>query len=331
MRLMAHRHRHVAPMRGAIAACIIGITLSMSASLLPARTAYASEVDDAQAEYDEAMSRYEKLQGQSDETQRRLDELTEAIPTTRQRAADAVRSIYMRDDAVGMMSIVSALMSSDTLDDAITIMQYDNRIAGKMSQSISDLEAQLSEAKTTKNDLEAQLNEAQKAVDDAQDALTKAKEAADAEQRAAQTANVNAGGSSGSASAVGMEEVDWSVDEETFVNEWAPRIDAYLNGWALAGQGETFARAAYRYGVDPRWSPAISCVESSRGNICFKKCNAWGWGSSSWSSWEEAIDAHVSGLAAGYGSFPTLSAARKYCPPNANHWYSTCISEMSKI
>lgn len=314
-----------------LAACLIGASLSLSSPLIAAQPAYATEVDDAQAEYDEAMSRYETLQGQSDETQGRLDELNESIPMTRQLAADAVRSIYMRDDAIGVMSVVSALMSADTLDDAITIMQYDSRIADKMSQSIADLEAQLDEAKATQRDLEAQLNEAQKAVDDAQDALTKAKEAAEAEQRAAQTANVNAGGSSGSASAVGMEEVNWSVDEETFVSEWAPRIDAYLSGWALAGQGETFARAAYRYGVDPRWSPAISCVESSRGNFCFKKCNAWGWGSSSWSSWEEAIDAHVSGLAAGYGSFPTLSAARKYCPPSFQSWYQKCLNEMAKI
>lgn len=330
MRLATQGYRHASAGK-VLAACLIGASLSLFSPLIAAQPAYASEVDDAQSEYDEAMSRYEKLQGQSDETQRRLDELTEAIPTTRQRAADAVRSIYMRDDAVGMMSIVSALMSSDTLDDAITIMQYDNRIAGKMSQSISDLEAQLSEAQTAKNDLEAQLNEAQKAVDDAQDALTKAKEAAEAEQRAAQTANVNAGGSSGSASAVGMEEVNWSVDEETFVSEWAPRIDAYLAGWPLAGQGETFARAAYRYGVDPRWSPAISCVESSKGSYCFKPFNSWGWGSSSWSSWEEAIDAHVSGLAAGYGSFPTLSSAKKYCPPSFQSWYQKCLNEMAKI
>ena len=328
MATQGHRHASAGKV---LAACLIGVSLSLSSPLIAAQPAYATEVDDAQAEYDDAMSRYEKLQGQSDETQRRLDELNESIPMTRQRAADAVRSIYMRDDAVGMMSIMSALMSSDTLDDAITIMQYDNRIAGKMSKSISDLEAQLSEAQDAKSDLEAQLNEAQKAVDDAQDALTKAKEAAEAEQRAAQTANVNAGGSSGSASAVGMEEVDWSVDEETFVSEWAPRIDGYLAGWPLAGQGETFARAAYRYGVDPRWSPAISCVESSKGTYCFKPFNSWGWGSSSWSSWEEAIDAHVSGLAAGYGSFPTISSARKYCPPHPEKWYNNCIREMSKI
>ena len=37
--------------------------------------------------------------------------------------------------------------------------------------------------------------------------------------------------------------------------------------------------------VDPRFSPAISAVESSKGLYCFRSHNAWGWGSSSWNTW----------------------------------------------
>lgn len=130
---------------------------------------------------------------------------------------------------------------------------------------------------------------------------------------------------------VSAEDVSWQSDRDAFIGQWAGRIDAYLGGSPLSGQGATFAAAAWDYGVDPRWSPAISCVESSKGAACFLPHNAWGWGSSSWGSWEEAIYAHVGGLARGYGSTITYGAAAKYCPPNANSWYNLCLAEMNKI
>ena len=124
---------------------------------------------------------------------------------------------------------------------------------------------------------------------------------------------------------------DWGQDEETFVNEWAGRIDAYLAGSALDGQGKTFAHAAWVYGIDPRWSPAISNTESSKGGICFLPYNAWGWGQSSWSSWEEAIDAHVAALASSYGYTISIGAAKTYCPPNWEFWYKATVEQMNAI
>ena len=78
-----------------------------------------------------------------------------------------------------------------------------------------------------------------------------------------------------------LPDVDFSVGKEAFISTWSQRIDAYLSGSPLAGQGVTFATAAWEYGVDPRWSPAISNTESSKGAVCFKPYNAWGWGQSS--------------------------------------------------
>ena len=95
--------------------------------------------------------------------------------------------------------------------------------------------------------------------------------------------------------------------------------------------GETFAAAAWDYGVDPRWSPAIACVESGLGANCAHSYNAWGWGSVSWSSWEEAIDAHVAGLARGYGYTLSVTAAQKYCPSNWESWYNKVSAQMSAI
>lgn len=124
---------------------------------------------------------------------------------------------------------------------------------------------------------------------------------------------------------------DWSTEESSFIASWGARIDAYLAGSPLAGQGATFAKAAWTYGVDPRWSPAISCVESGKGANCFNEHNAWGWGSASWDSWEEAINDHVKGLARGYGYTITVDAAKTYCPPNWKHWYEATSKEMNLI
>ena len=125
--------------------------------------------------------------------------------------------------------------------------------------------------------------------------------------------------------------VDFSIGEDAFVETWGARIDDYLSGSALAGQGRTFAKAAFENGIDPRVSPAISNTESSKGAICFKSHNAWGWGSSSWSSWEEAIYAHVSGFAKGYGYTVTVGGAKTYCPPNWSKWYSNTTAQMALI
>ena len=131
--------------------------------------------------------------------------------------------------------------------------------------------------------------------------------------------------------AASTDTADWSSDEDAFVSQWTARINNYLAGSPLSGYGETFARAAWTYGVDPRWSPAISYVESTKGAYCFASHNAWGWGSVSWDSWEEAINAHVAGLARGYGYTLTYAAAQKYCPPNADHWYNSCLAQMNSI
>ena len=125
--------------------------------------------------------------------------------------------------------------------------------------------------------------------------------------------------------------VSWNADKAAFVSNWGARIDAYLAGSALAGQGTTFAAAAWDYGVDPRFSPAIAFVESTLGAQCFRPHNAWGWGSASWDSWEEAIYAHVSGLARIYGAGLTYDAACTYCPSNADFWYAAVLAQMESI
>lgn len=137
-----------------------------------------------------------------------------------------------------------------------------------------------------------------------------------------------------------MDGADWYMDRDAFIEEWSARIDAYLEGTPMAGLGEAFAEASWKHCVDPRWSPAISFTESSNGRVCIRPHNAWGWGAADsdpynlaaeWSSWEQAIDAHVRGLSKGYGYTISLSNARTYCPPNWQLWYNRTLGEMQKI
>lgn len=130
---------------------------------------------------------------------------------------------------------------------------------------------------------------------------------------------------------VGVYDVDFSCGRDEFVTTWTARINEYLSGSPLSGYGSVFAEAAWQYGVDPRWSPAISNTESTKGRNCFAAHNAWGWTGGSWSNWAAAINAHVAGLAEVYGYTISWSNAERYCPPNAANWYSDTLSEMQKI
>lgn len=132
-------------------------------------------------------------------------------------------------------------------------------------------------------------------------------------------------------SVAGSSSIDFSVGKDAFISEWTERIDNYLYGSPLSGYGADFATAAWDFGVDPRWSPAISNTESTKGENCFATHNAWGWMSGSFPNWSTAIRAHVKGLSEGYGFTISLANAKRYCPPNAEGWYATTLSEMSKI
>ena len=177
--------------------------------------------------------------------------------------------------------------------------------------------------------IEAELEAERKAAEELARAQEAERIAAAEAAKAAQQSAVSR--DSASSALATLSDVDWSVGEDAFVAEWTQRIDAYLSGTPLAGTGAIFAQAAWDNGVDPRWSPAISNTESTNGAHCFLPHNAWGWGSSSWGSWEEAINAHVAGLASVYGYSITYAAAQKYCPPNYDHWFRNTLSQMKMI
>ena len=139
-----------------------------------------------------------------------------------------------------------------------------------------------------------------------------------------------AGGPSAQGGSSGTETAN-DTARDIFIGTWAERIDAFNEGYELAGYGSVFAAAAYDYGIDPRYSPAIARVESESGNACFLPYNAWGWGDASWSDWGTAIYAHAQGLSEDYSPTLTYEDAQKYNPAMPDEWYEMVDKYMTQI
>ncbi|MBQ9041529.1 MAG: hypothetical protein IJ111_01805 [Eggerthellaceae bacterium] len=258
--------------------------------------------------------------------QKRAEVLESQVLVQQERCDNAMREQYkLQQNRIG---VVEMLLSSDSLDDFLRQTEYIESISRANVKAISAL-------RDTQKRLEAvrsSLDEAKASSDAVLNVATEALDMARAARAAKQQA-----GSTGSG--VSFDGADWYMTESEFVGVWAPRIDAYLAGSPMAGLGEAFARASWRYCVDPRWSPAISNTESSKGAYCIRPHNAWGWGAADsdpynlaaeWGSWEEAIDAHVRGLATGYGYTISKAAAEKYCS-SPEDWYNNTKSQMELI
>ena len=312
------------------------ITTETAATL----TETQKNVEKTAAALDTAAKNLEDLQGKMDENEAEIAKIEAQLPDVQSKASKAMRELYKYKKSSN--SLMSFVLNTQSLDDLIATMKYTSQVEDanlEALEELNDMQAELetkeAELASAKAQAESEKQAAANALAEAQQLREAAQAKADAEAAAeaatVQQAAAQAGQSAGSVATVNNAAVSWDMDQDAFVAEWAPRIDAYLAGSPLAGQGKTFATAAWKYGVDPRWSPAISNTESSKGRHCFKSHNAWGWGSSSWGSWEEAIDAHVAGLARGYGYTISVANAKKYCPPNWFNWYNDTLSEMNRI
>ena len=312
------------------------ITTETAATL----TETQKNVEKTAAALDAATKNLQDLQSKVDENEAEIAKIEAQLPGAQSKASKAMRELYKYKQ--GSNPLMSFVLNTQSLDDFIATMKYTSQIEDANLEALEELNDMQAELETKKAELTSAKAQAESEKQAAADALAEAqqlREAAQAkadaeaaaEAAAVQQAAAQAGQSAGSVATVSNAAVNWDMDQASFVAEWAPRIDAYLAGSPLAGQGTTFATAAWKYGVDPRWSPAISNTESSKGRHCFKSHNAWGWGSSSWGSWEEAIDAHVAGLARGYGYTISVANAKKYCPPNWFNWYNNTLSEMNRI
>ena len=315
-----------------------------------------SQISDNQARIDEIEAQLPEQRAKSASSIRTLYKMS-------QSSSGIIDLILSSDDFNSLISTLQYLnIITDKSNDQITQLV---EMEDELSQTKETLESEQTEATQAEADAQSTLEQAESAQAEVQQ---RAAEQAAAEQEAAAEALAAAQAQAGqtytnaSGNEVTVEEpststttstddsttststttattsdtsemasVSYDSDSDDSVSAWAERIDAYLAGSPLAGYGRTFAQAALTYGVDPRWSPAIASEESSKGRYCFASYNAWGWGSTGWSSWDEAINAHVAGLAANYGYTISVWAAQKYCPPNWQEWYYNVSAEMNKI
>ena len=359
------RHHQTPRWAGAVAALAAALVIGLAAPTV-AQADATEELQQAQAAvqesiaaYDEAVAYVEQIQADITANEERIAQLEEELPEMRERAAESMRTLYRMQQ--GSSGLIELMLSADSFFDLITTIQYLEFIQSHNTDALESLISLSNELEETKAELDEQLAEAEEALAEADEALEAAEEAyaqlqaqieAQAEAEEAErlaaiaaaeealeeddedTTFVTETGNEASVETPTTSDpttVDPGSDKDAFIAEWGARIDSYLAGSPMAGLGEVFAEAAWTYGVDPRFSPAIAMVESTLGRYCFLPYNAWGWGSSSWSSWEEAIWAHVRGLAVGYGGQLTYAGAKKYCPSNADYWYSSVLANMERI
>ncbi len=323
----------------------------------------AQAVEDSAAAYDEAVANLEELQAQIDENTAAIAELQEQLPVQQEAASEAMREMYKYQ--TGSNQLVTMVLNSESMSDFITTCVYMDEIQASNVEAIEELNATQSELEQTQAELDEQKRQLEEPQQAAAAALAEAQQLrADAQAQAAAAAaaelaaalaaqdtspaestedsngdnpynTANQSGQTANTVVTGGA-VNWNMSREEFIAEWTGRIDAYLAGSPLAGHGATFATAAWDYGVDPRWSPAISCIESTKGRYCANTCNAWGWtaaggGFRAFGSWDEGITAHVRYLRNMYGPTLTVAAAQRYCPPTWQDWYNKVGSQMNCI
>ena len=323
-------------------------------------------VEETAAAYEEAKANLDALDAQMEELQEQIDAIKAELPEAQEAASEAMVDLYYYQK--GTNSFLSLLLNSTSFSDVITTLKYMEQIQEESNAAVDELNEMQAELEAAESELavleaaaEDEAKAAAEALSAAQILRQEAQDQAEAEEAAelaalaaAEAAAEEDEEESSSSSSTGTDSlndentatdtsvssvttsassgaVDWTLSYDEFIEEWTARIDAYLEGSPLAGYGRNFAEAAWTYGVDPRWSPAIACIESSKGRYCFRSYNAWGWGSVSWSSWEEAIDAHVNGLSRLYGTTLTTAAAKKYCPPTWEDWYNKVAAQMNQI
>ncbi len=286
------------------------------------------QVESSAKEYNEASAHVDQLNTQIRDNQAVIDQVSKTLDDQREKCGKAMKRMYIMQQEG--YSLTDMLLSSQSLDDFLQNAEYLDRVQSQSAAEIEEYANMKSSGERAQVDLLSAQVQAEEEKTRASEALEAAKTARqEAQDRAAKAAAEQAAELADAG--VIDNNVDWTVGREAFIAEWGTRIDAYLSGSPLAGQGAVFAQAAWDYGIDPRWSPAISNTESSKGLHCFLPHNAWGWGQESWGSWEEAIRAHVAGLARGYGYTITVGAAQKYCPPNYAMWYTNTLAQMQSI
>lgn len=314
------------------------------------------KVKDSASSYDQALSRQSELAGKIKSLNSDIADLEKTLPQQQERSDESLCALYKYQATTS--NIVLTLLSSKSFTDALSIIDQYNwiidynvsevektqKMQKKLESSKSELESSKQEADEAAASAKATLEEAKQAREEAKQAALAAQKAEEEAAAKEKAANQNsqkketkaekkaAKTEKKSAKTASADNVNWSSDKKAFVSKWTSRINSYLSGSPTAGTGKYYAEAAWDYGVDPRWAPAISCIESGKGAHCFRSHNAWGFGGSGFSSWEEGIKTVVAKLGSStYGGYLTKAAAQTYCPSGPTAWYNNVAAQMAKI
>lgn len=289
-------------------------------------SAAQQKIEAATSAYNDARTKLDDLQKQIDSNEASIEEIEAKLPEQQAKASSAMRDLYKYQK--GTNPIVSFLVNAQSLGEFITTCKYTNQITSSSVDEIEELNNMQTELEQNKAKLQQAKSQLEAEQKNAEDSLAQAQQLRSEAQAKAEQENA--------AELAKLEANTGNSDYDSFINEWTSRIDNYLAGSPMAGQGYNFAVAAWNTGVDPRWSPAIACIESTKGAYCANSYNAWGWsarggGWRSFGSWSEGISAHVAYLGANYGSTLTPAAAKKYCPPTWQDWYNKVAAQMNRI
>lgn len=357
-----------------ITSAVLAVALTATPMLSPVAAYAASQatqdqlsaaqqkIEAATSAYNDARTKLDDLQKQIDSNEASIEEIEAKLPEQQAKASSAMRDLYKYQK--GTNPIVSFLVNAQSLGEFITTCKYTNQIT---SSSVDEIDSSIT---CKPNSSRTRLSSSRPSLSLRQSRKTPRMRwrrpscsAARHRQKPSrkmppslpslrpirrcrrEALGEGVSGSNSSSQATNTNTtIDTTVnnantgssDYDSFINEWTSRIDNYLAGSPMAGQGYNFAVAAWNTGVDPRWSPAIACIESTKGAYCANSYNAWGWSAvaavgASFGSWSEGISAHVAYLGANYGSTLTPAAAKKYCPPTWQDWYNKVAAQMNRI
>lgn len=359
-------HPAAALARGVLCAAL-GVALCAGMTpLLPRQSTAAADtvaeteqrVKDSASAYNSAVSRQKELAGQISELNSKISALEKELPQQKKNSDESCRALYKYQSDTS--SVVMMLLDSSSITDMLALLDQYNWVIEYNTATVKKTQDMESELKDSRDKLVSSKQEADEAAStalstlkEAQAARKEAQEAAIAAQKAEEEAQAKAAkeeeqkattakakkAAKKKAAAVkttakqsNASTVGWSQSKTAFVNKWAARINSYLSGSPTAGTGKYYAEAAWDNGVDPRWAPAISCIESGKGAHCFRSHNAWGYGGINFSSWQEGINTVVAKLGSStYGGYLTREAAATYCASDPSGWYSNVAAQMANI
>lgn len=288
-----------------------------------------AEVSALEAQRDGLSSQHSKLLAQTIGNNERLMATSRKLDDAQARAEEAVAERY-KLQRYGS-PLIDTLLSADSLPEFIDGLRYIEAASDVSVEEVLALRERKAQCEQVRDQLALQSVDVKAQAEQVAAELQVATAARDEKQRLADLA---------ASVRLVPDGANWDADEEAFIAEWGPRLEAYLAGSPLAGQGAVFAKAAWDNHIDPRWSAAISNIESSKGRLCIRPYNAWGWGAADsdpynlayeWASWEQSINAHASGLARGYGYTVSMAGAQTYCPSNWENWYVSVVNGMNSI